>query len=350
MSDDLAEGKLFVELQVASWPPPVTQTLLRKQDGRHGLTIRAKPSGRLRVELLREGYQPLLVRTVHLRLRAPGLLRLNVAWRGNEAVVAAGGQVIGTSSDFAPEGFVSPQLVQETEAPLDHVDNERARVRRRRNAELLLQRLGPDETQIEEWFAGVALSGQVLTDLVELVREGRRHHLPGLAAELGHLVARGEPLLQWCAALVDVPLIVYAPTVPPPRSGMAEALIASAFDVAPARGGRHELAVDLDVWLRHEHPWLDGRAISIEALLVSVAEALASPRADRPLSDEDRAIRVALTDGSAAHFSAFASTVAQLAAMVVAAATRSSDQKSWRSPASTTSAPIAIATLPSEMT
>ncbi len=323
MSDDSAEGNLFVELQVASWPPAVTQTLLRKRDGRQGLTIRAKASGRLRVELQREGYAPLVVRTLHLRLRAPGLLRLTVAWRGDEAVVAAGGQIIGTSSDFAPEGFVTPAIVQETAAPVDHVGNERARAHRRQNAELLLQRLGADEAHGREWFAAAALSGQVLADLVELVREGRRHHLPGLAAELGHLVARGEPLLQWCAALVDAPLIVYAPAAPPGPGGTIEALIASAFDVAPARGGRHELAVDLDVWLRHEQPWRGGRTLSIETLLVGISEALALPRADRPLSDEDRAIRAALAESKTAleALCGFASAVAQLTRTVAAAAT-----------------------------
>ena len=197
MSDDLTEGNLFVELQVSSWPPPVTQSLLRKRDARQGLTIRAKPSGRLRVELERMGYAPLVVRTVHLRLRPPGLLRLNVAWRGNEAVVAAGGAVIGTSSDFAPEGVVSPDVVQETEAPLDHVGNEQAREMRRRNAALMLQRIAVDDAEVGRWFGALALQAQVLADLVELVREGRRHHLPGLvAAVTGRLFQLGANIRE----------------------------------------------------------------------------------------------------------------------------------------------------------
>jgi len=322
MPDDLAEGNLFVELQVSSWPPSVTQTLLRKRDPRHGLTIRAKPSGRLRVELERQGYEPVVVRTAHLRLRSPGLLRLNVAWRGNEAVVAAGGQIIGTSSDFAPEGFVAPGLVQETEAPLDHVENEHARVRRRHIADMLAQRLGPDEAWTREWFAATALSAQVLADLVELVREGRRHHLPGLAVELVRLVAGSGPLLQRCAGLVDMPLPVYAPTAPPAPGGRVETLIASALDVTPARGGAYELAVDLDVWLGHEHPWLDGRTLSIEALLVGIANSLAPPPIDRPRVAEDRAIRAVLAAPGAAveALCAFALVVCQLTRAVVAAA------------------------------
>lgn len=52
-SDDLAEGNLFVELQVSAWPPPVTHAQL-------GLTVNAKPSGRLRVELLRATHDPVI--------------------------------------------------------------------------------------------------------------------------------------------------------------------------------------------------------------------------------------------------------------------------------------------------
>jgi hypothetical protein len=109
-TDDLTEGNLFVEVQVPTWPPGVRQTLMRHRDGRRALTIRAKPSGRLRVELARSGHSSMVVRTVHLRLRAPGLLRLNVVWRGDDDVVAAGGQIIGTSSEFSPAGMVAPEM------------------------------------------------------------------------------------------------------------------------------------------------------------------------------------------------------------------------------------------------
>jgi hypothetical protein len=322
MSDDLAEGNLFVELQVSSWPPPVTQTLLRKRDARQGLTIRAKPSGRLRVELLREGYEPAIVRTAHLRLRPPGLLRLNVVWRGNEAAVAAGGSVIGTSSDFAPEGVVAPAMVQETEAPLDHVGNERARELRRRNAALTLQRIAVDEAEVGRWFAALALQGQVLADLVELVREGRRHHLPGLVTEVARLMSGEQPLLQWCAALVEAPLPVYATTEPPAHAGTADILIASAFDVAAERGPRHELAVDLDVWRRHEHAWLGGRAFPVEALLLAIDSALTTPPVGQAPSDEAMAIRAALGRSGAAidAVCAFATSVCGLARAVAAAA------------------------------
>jgi hypothetical protein len=316
MSDDLAVGNLFVELQIPSWPPPVTQTLLRNRDVRGGLTIRAKPSGRLRVELLREGYAPVIVRTQHLRLRAPGLLRLNVAWRGNDAVVAAGGQVIGTSSAFNPEGVVAPETVEETAAPLDHVDNERARVSRRHHAEALLQQVEADAAHAAGWFAALSTTAQVVTDLAELVREGRRHHLPGLIDGLARMVTSDAPLLQWCAALLDAPLPVYAPRALPRETAPA-ALLVSAFDVAPARSPRHELAVDLDVWLHHEHPWRAGRSVPVEALLLAADEALTPPRPDHVDSEDDRAIRAAFQKPeTVAALCAFASTVCTLAMAV----------------------------------
>lgn len=319
VSDDLAEGNIFVELQVPSWPPPVTQTLLHNRDARRDLTIRAKPSGRLRVELLREDYAPLIVRTAHLKLRAPGLLRLNVTWRGDDAVVAAGGQVIGTSSDFSPEGFVAPETLQQTAAPLDHIGNERARVSRRHRAEELLQRVEADAAHATGWLEALGATAQVVADLVDLVRQGRRHHLPGLVDGLARLVSGDAPLLQWCAALIDAPLPVYAPPSLPRETSPAS-LVVSAFDVAPARSPHHELAVDLDVWLHHEHPWRAGRQVPMEALLLAVDAALTPPRPDHVDSEDDRTIRAAFQQPEAvAALCTFASTVCALAASVIGA-------------------------------
>ena len=84
--DDLAQGRVAAELQIGAWPPPVTQTLLRKSDGRLMLTVKGKPSGRLRVALERDGFEPIVVRTVHLLLRAPTILKIQIVWRGNDAV------------------------------------------------------------------------------------------------------------------------------------------------------------------------------------------------------------------------------------------------------------------------
>ncbi len=81
--EDLAEGRVLAELQVGSWPPTVTQTLLHKTDGRLALTVRGKPSGRLWVALDRAGFAPIVVRTAHLRLRTPNGAEASdhMAWR-----------------------------------------------------------------------------------------------------------------------------------------------------------------------------------------------------------------------------------------------------------------------------
>jgi hypothetical protein len=314
-SDELAEGNLFVEVQVPSWPPSVTQTLMRHREGRRALTIRAKPSGRLRVELARSGYAPVIVRTVHLRLRAPGLLRLNVAWRSDDVVVAAGGQIIGSSSEFSPDGMVAPEMVEETEAPLDHVDNERARLARRRRAEALLQETEGEALATESWLAALGDGVQVVNDLVELVRQGRRHHLIGLTDAITHLVTGDTPLLQRCAALFDAPLPLYALA---PQASVAD-LIVSAFDVAPARDHHHQLALDLDVWLRHEHPWVGGQHVPVEALLLAIGAALMPTHPNHVDSDIDRAVRSSLAEAQPiAALCNLAAVVSALAASIVA--------------------------------
>jgi hypothetical protein len=318
--DDLAEGNLFVEVQVPSWPPSISQTVMRHRDARRALTIRAKPSGRLRIELARSGYTSVVVRTVHLRLRAPGLLRLNVMWRGDDVVVAAGGQIIGTSREFSPEGMMAPEMIEETEAPLDHVGNEHARLARRRRAEILLQEIDNEASATARWFATLAGEVQVVTDLIELVRQGRHHHLAGLSDAIARLVTGDAPLLQCCAALVDAPLLIHMPISLAPRTSLA-ALIVSAFDVTSGRDQHHQLAVDLDVWLRHEHPWVGGQRVPVEALLLAVDAALTPARPDHVDSDIDRAVRATCAQGQSVEaLYNLATTMCTLAVSIITAA------------------------------
>jgi hypothetical protein len=276
--DNLAAGNLFAELQIASWPLPVTQTLLRKSDGRLALTVRGKPSGRLRIALERVGYEPIVVRTMHLGLRAPTVLKVNVVWRGDVAAVVAAGQVIGNSQTFA-EGVVTPAEVEQTAAPTDHVDNGRMRDLRRRQVAAFVSGSISAGAAAEHWLADLGEDIQVLGDLAGLVLQGRRHHLPGLLRAIRLLVLGDErepALLQFCAGLVDAPLILYAP-VTPTKGGGAPDLLAAAFDVAAARDPQHELAIDLDAWLRQEVPWTEGN-LPIGWLLRQVGEVLQPDR------------------------------------------------------------------------
>ena len=273
--DDLAAGNLFAELQIASWPPGVTQTLLRKNDGRLALTVRGKPSGRLRVALERAGHAPIVMRTVHLRLRAPTVLKVNVIWRGDVAAVVAAGQVIGSSQVFQPEGIVTPADVEQTAAPTDHVDNERMRDLRRRQVAAFISGSISAGALAEHWLADLGEDIQALGDLAGLVLQGRHHHLPGLLRAIRLLVLGDErepALLQFCAGLVDAPLILYAPPNPA-KADTAPDLLAAAFDVVAMRDPQHELAIDLDAWLRQEVPWIDG-SLPIGWLLRQVDEAL----------------------------------------------------------------------------
>lgn len=277
--DDLTAGSLFAELQIASWPPPVTQTLLRKSDGRLALTVRGKPSGRLRVALERPGFEPIVMRTVHLRLRAPTVLKVNVIWRGDVAAVVAAGQVIGSSQTFVPEGVVTPAEVEQTAASTDHIDNARMRDLRRRQVAAFVSGSISAGGLAERWLADLGEDMQVLGDLATLVLQGRHHHLPGLLRAIRLMVQgdeRDPPLLQFCAGLVDAPLILYAPPSPAKAEG-APQLLAAAFDVAAARDPQHELAIDLDAWLKQEVPWTDGM-LPVGWLLRQIGEALLPDR------------------------------------------------------------------------
>ena len=330
MTDSLDEGRLSEELQVSSWPPTVAQTLVRKSDGRQGLTIRAQPSGRLRVELQRKGYDPVVVRSMHLNMRAPIHLRLNMVWRGTKAALAANGQVIGTSNDRHTKRFETPAKVHRAEAPTDDADNERARALRRQRTELMLKRFGADDARTQSWFATLAMASQVVADFAELVREGRRHHLHGLMTELVPLIVGGEgnePLLQLCAGAVDAPLLIHTSMASSQCEGEPPIALTSALDVTPAHGDQHERAVDLDAWLRQTIPWLGGQPMSVESALPTIVEALALPRPERPLPEHLEFIRNILSESSNRSIDAlceFALTVCHLARAVCAENTRQS--------------------------
>lgn len=281
MVDSLADGSLFAELQISAWPPAVTQTLLRKSDGQRTLTIRGKPSGRLRVALEREGQEPIVVHTLHLRLRAPTVLKVNVAWRGKEVVVAAAGQVIGSSHEFDPKGVVAPAEIEQTAAPIDHVGNERARdLRRRQVAALFADGGSAPKALAARWLHDLGLASNVLADLATLVRQGRRHHLPALVRGIRQMVMgddRDPALLQFCAALIDSPLAIYVPAAvtKPEQPTM---LLAGALDVASSRDQGHGLEMDLDVWLRHDVPWVNGASLPLGWLLKQTEDSLAPLR------------------------------------------------------------------------
>jgi hypothetical protein len=275
--DDLAEGRVVAELQISSWPPPVTQTLLRKSDGRLTLAVRGKPSGRLRVSLEREGYAPIVVRTVHLRLRTPTVLKVQIVWRGDSAAVAAAGQIIGSTAEFDPVGVVSLAEIDQSAPPLDHVDNARMREVRAKQAKALVSGSMSAGMLAEQCLADLMPAVLVVEDLADLVRQGRSHHLAGLIAGIRRLVQgdeHGPALLQFCAGLLDAPLTLHVPRAQ--ASGEDPVvLLAAAFDVSPERSAGHELAIDLDAWLRQEVRW-HGTGLPVGWLLRQAELAIAS--------------------------------------------------------------------------
>lgn len=256
---NLTEGRLAAELQIGVWPPPVTQTLLQKSDGQLALTVRGKPSGRLRVALERHGFAPIVVRTVHLRMRAPTMLKMQIAWQGNDAVVVAAGQTIGSTAEFDPVGVVSPADVEQSAPPLDHVDNARTRELRRKQAAALVSGSMSAGALAEQYLAELMPAVLVVEDLASLVRQGRYHHLAGLITAVRRLIqgdGQRPALLQFCAGLLDCPLILNVPINA--QSGDDPAmLLTMAFAASPVRDAGHELAIDLDAWLRQEVPWLE---------------------------------------------------------------------------------------------
>jgi hypothetical protein len=89
-----------------------------------------------------------------------------------------------------------------------------------------------------------------LADLLTHLSNGHLHHAVGLAALLRRLIVTGTPLplLQYCAALSDKPLIVF--TSPSPRFMPRASLDgAVALNISAVPEGLNCNPIDLDVWL-----------------------------------------------------------------------------------------------------
>lgn len=128
--------------------------------------------------------------------------------------------------------------------------NDQAKVGRAR--QLASWRRDPSRTQEGPEYAFTALTGELMQveDLLQHVRSGKKHHLPGLMARI-RLLLIGQPmgLLQMCAAFVDAELIAYTGPYPDTKLDFQVSGFIS-FNILPQPERVLDNPIDLDVWLR----------------------------------------------------------------------------------------------------
>ena len=91
-----------------------------------------------------------------------------------------------------------------------------------------------------------------IVDLLDAIQYGRGSHAIGLAARLRSLVRHFKnnklPLLQHCAAILDLPLTVFVPA-PHWTSYDHEPGVEFGFRIFPVKFNSSDIEMDLDVWL-----------------------------------------------------------------------------------------------------
>jgi hypothetical protein len=117
--------------------------------------------------------------------------------------------------------------------------------------------------------------------LLKHVEQGNISHVDGLLRLLRLTIAdrtaKPLPLLQLCAALIDSPLIIFAPPINASRALLPIAAVETlAVSISPIATDLLKNAVDLDVWLGSRAVQLEDRVLNQRELLNNIANTIAA--------------------------------------------------------------------------
>ena len=241
------------------WPPETSLTLLDRQLTDGSLHVSTNKTGQLRVRLLshdRLTDDDLL--SCPLRTEIPAAVTFCIIWAPHTKLeLYVNNILIGSvkSEAHLPNEYVVPPRERQHPRYDFSKEDSAARIQRRQT---LAGSLGtpPRGGRLyggkDYMFSRLADEIEQVRDLLDLVKKGRTQHVAGLAARLRLLIVTGKPLplLQWCAASIDDPLIVFTAhnprakmlPVPPPHDFLR-------FDGSSKPVFLLENPVDLDVWL-----------------------------------------------------------------------------------------------------
>jgi hypothetical protein len=117
-----------------------------------------------------------------------------------------------------------------------------------------------------------------LQDLMDLVGKGAFHHATGISSVIRKMIIKGTPLplLQYGAATIDAPLIVftnaqpklaYPPDVPKPLNLIR-------LNVSAERRMLQRNPIDIDIWLKIPSSYINGEQVTNEFLLKKLGDTL----------------------------------------------------------------------------
>lgn len=276
----------FVFDKVPVWPPIQSGTVFEKEISDGKLILSAEPPGVLRLLVISTSggneYTLVNVRSCPLRMENGSAAMVLVSWRGKFGKIRVNGTTVGTDDffeevprEFIPNGAPAhePALLCENFS----VENSKQIVKRRSKFDAISSKPTYVSGGAAHYFESLRAEINQVTDVLKLIEAGSLDHVRGLSSHLRLLVATGKPLplLQLCAAVYGLPLLLYTsarPTLAPPASeklGLQLSMPAS-----PEPRPLFFNPVDLDVWLGFRAMTIGDTVISHRVLLKRIADTL----------------------------------------------------------------------------
>ena len=281
----MSEGTVLLMLTFP-WPWPWPCRARTKLVEREGVAIFAEPGGSLTVRIV-SGRQVVEFQSCRLVFDAPTSTNVGVSWKLPGSVHMIVGRTIVLSADAAELVPAEARIASGVPNDTRDFSQENATALARRCQTLARYeadkkaKKGRREASVKEIFDALATARQQIVELVEIVREGRLHHLDGLLRLLRLTIAdrtaRPLPLLQHCAAITNSPLLVFAPPINVDKKPLLMPGVQTlAFPINSVATDLLRNEIDLDVWLESRAVQLEGRVLSQSELLNNIASSVAA--------------------------------------------------------------------------
>lgn len=265
------------------WPWPCARRIQIVQHG--AASIFAEPNGSLLAQIISD-HKIFEFESCPILLDVKTSTNVGLSWKLPDTINMIVGQTIVLSTE-RPDSVPSEARIP-SGVPNDTRDftkeNEQALQRRRDTLAGSKADKKPKpnrrEASTDEIFDALERAQQELADLLDLVRRGKTHHIGGLLRLLTLMVTDSKdkplPLLQMCAAIAGVPLIVFAPPInaskkPLPTDGVET--LACSINSTPTDLLKN--AVDIDVWLESRAAQLNGRVLNQKQLIDNISNSVA---------------------------------------------------------------------------
>jgi hypothetical protein len=264
------------------WPPQNTIRALsrRLQDGCIALDIEV--TGKMGVRLIKDGDAPREIMSCPLYQPTHTATTFCIIWKGSKLDLYLNNTLVASAEDKIPDRYEFPPPNLSRPMHDFSEENERARECRRHTMAGTHPRRGRERADNDYIFGGLSDAIIQVKDQLEHIKRGELAYASGLSSQIRKLIAdKKQPaggLLQWCAAVIDEPLIIY--TAANPRLRLPKDVGPPVDNVKFTASATARLLtrnpVDLDVWLKLPTAQIGGQVFNNHEVIHNVASTIDS--------------------------------------------------------------------------